>query len=74
MDISVGDKATRSLTLTDEHVAGFADLSGDRNPLHFDEDFAAATPLAGLSYRADSPPVSCTRWWPWTCPAQEPSS
>ena len=49
MDISVGDRATRSLTLTAEHVEGFANLSGDRNPLHFDEDFAAATPFAGAA-------------------------
>ena len=48
MDISVGDRATRSLTLTAEHVEGFANLTGDRNPLHFDEDFAAATPFGRL--------------------------
>ena len=48
MDISVGDRATRSLTLTTEHVEGFAELSGDRNPLHFDEDFAGATPFGRL--------------------------
>ena len=48
MDISVGDRATRSLTLTAEHVEGFAELSGDRNPLHFDEDFAGATPFGRL--------------------------
>jgi acyl dehydratase len=41
MDISVGDRATRSLTLTNKHMTEFANLSGDRNPLHFDEDFAA---------------------------------
>ena len=49
MDISVGDRATRSPTLT-AHVAGFAELSGDRNPLRFDEDFGAATTL-GITVR-----------------------
>jgi acyl dehydratase len=48
MDISVGDRATRSLTLTAEHVEQYAQLSGDRNPLHFDEDFTAATPFGRL--------------------------
>ena len=50
MDISVGDRATRSPTLTAEHVTGFAELSGDRNPLRFDEDFGAATTL-GITVR-----------------------
>lgn len=43
MELSVGQKATRSLTLTEEHVQKFAEISGDRNPLHFDESFAAGT-------------------------------
>ncbi len=43
MVLSVGQRASRSLTLTSEHVATFAELSGDRNPLHFDESFALAT-------------------------------
>ena len=43
MSLSVGQTATRSLTLTSRHVALFADLTGDRNPLHFDESFAKAT-------------------------------
>jgi len=43
MVLSVGQRASRSLTLTARHVAAFADLSGDRNPLHFDESFAKAT-------------------------------
>ena len=36
----VGDKAERSMTVTDEHIAAFAHLSGDRNPVHFDDAFA----------------------------------
>jgi acyl dehydratase len=43
MVLSVGQKARRSLTLTAQHVVAFAELSGDRNPLHFDRSFALAT-------------------------------
>lgn len=48
MSISVGQKATRSLTLTADHVKTFAELSGDYNPLHFDESFAAKTKFGKL--------------------------
>jgi acyl dehydratase len=40
---SAGQKATRSITLTEDHVKAYADLTGDYNPLHFDEDFARRT-------------------------------
>lgn len=43
MNLSVGQTASRSLTLTPEHVQQFAEMTGDHNPLHFDEDFAAKT-------------------------------
>jgi acyl dehydratase len=43
MNIHVGQKARRTLTLTTEHVVTFAALTGDYNPLHFDEGFAAKT-------------------------------
>jgi len=39
----IGQRARRSLDVTDEHIELFARLSGDRNPLHFDEDFARRT-------------------------------
>ena len=44
----VGQKARRSLTLTEEHVQTFAKLTGDYNPLHFDADFAAHTKFGAL--------------------------
>ncbi len=42
-DLTVGLKARRSLTLTAHHIATYADLTGDHNPLHFDADFAKRT-------------------------------
>ncbi len=42
-EIKVGDTARRSMLVTDEQIELFARLSGDRNPLHFDEDFARKT-------------------------------
>ena len=43
MDITVGQTASRNLTLTTEHVQKYAEITGDHNPLHFDEEYAAAT-------------------------------
>ena len=48
MPLTVGQRASRSLTLTSEHVRKFAEISGDRNPLHFDAAFAARTKFGGL--------------------------
>ncbi len=48
MKVSVGQRAERSLTLTAAHVATFAQLTGDYNPLHFDEGFVAKTKFGRL--------------------------
>lgn len=48
MQINIGQKATRSLTLTADHVKTFAALSGDYNPLHFDESFVSKTKFKKL--------------------------
>jgi acyl dehydratase len=48
MKVAVGQRASRSLTLTSDHVRKYAEISGDHNPLHFDEAFAARTKFGRL--------------------------
>lgn len=48
MDLIVGQKASRSITLTSEHVEKYAEISGDHNPIHFDPGFAAQTRFGRL--------------------------
>lgn len=43
MTISVGDSFAKSRHVTDELVRAFAEISGDYNPIHLDEEFAANT-------------------------------
>jgi acyl dehydratase len=40
---AVGQRGTWTRTFTTADVEAFADLTGDRNPLHFDVDFASRT-------------------------------
>lgn len=40
---AVGARATWTRTFTDEDVEAYAGITGDRNPLHFDDGFAAGT-------------------------------
>jgi acyl dehydratase len=46
--LEVGQRATRSLHVTPEMVEQYAQITGDRNPLHFDADFAAGTRFGRL--------------------------
>lgn len=43
MDIKLGDTFSTKREITDELIRTFAELSGDRNPIHLDEEFAAKT-------------------------------
>ena len=38
-----GDKASRTQTISDEMIQSFADLTGDTNPVHLDDAYAAGT-------------------------------
>jgi len=40
-DITVGDEASISRTITEAHIVAFAGLTGDLNPLHVDAEYAA---------------------------------
>jgi len=46
--ITPGQKARRSMTVTEEDVRNFAELTGDYNPLHFDEEFSKKTKFKRL--------------------------
>jgi acyl dehydratase len=46
--VTVGQKASRTMTVTAAHVRAYAEITGDYNPLHFDEAFVAKTKFGKL--------------------------
>ncbi len=46
--MEVGDKATRSKGISEGDIELFTALSGDRNPLHYDERLAKKTRFGGI--------------------------
>jgi 3-hydroxybutyryl-CoA dehydratase len=42
-NLTPGQKATRTKTITDEMIRTFAELSDDTNPVHLDDAYAATT-------------------------------
>jgi acyl dehydratase len=45
---TVGETAARTRTVRERDIELFTELTGDRNPLHYDEQAAAATRFAGI--------------------------
>ncbi|WP_181687048.1 MaoC family dehydratase [Halorhabdus salina] len=45
--VAVGDSVTFSKDITDDDVVRFAEASGDTNPLHLEDDYAAETRFGG---------------------------
>lgn len=45
---SVGDKASRSRQVRAEDITLFTEMTGDRNPLHYDEELATRSRFGGL--------------------------
>ena len=46
-DMTVGQSAERAHVVTEADIAAFAEVSGDFNPVHMDEAFAATTRFQG---------------------------
>lgn len=46
-DLSVGQSAELTRTVDDKAIQAFAEVSGDHNPVHLDEAFAATTQFKG---------------------------
>jgi acyl dehydratase len=46
--LQVGQSARRSRLVTERDIELFTEISGDRNPLHYDADFAARTRFGGI--------------------------
>ena len=46
-DLQPGQSAERRFAITDAAVRAFAEVSGDHNPVHLDEDFAKRTVFRG---------------------------
>ena len=44
----VGQSASRSRLVTRRDIELFTEISGDRNPLHYDDELAAATSFGGI--------------------------
>lgn len=42
-DLAVGQEASLSKTVSEADISAFADISGDRNPVHLDAAYAATT-------------------------------
>ncbi len=42
-DLEVGMKATYATVVTEDAIRDFAEISGDKNPVHLDEEYASST-------------------------------
>lgn len=46
--ITIGQQASRTLTITEDMVKKFGEITGDYNPMHFNKEFVAKTKYGKL--------------------------
>ena len=63
-DLSIGQEASVSNTVTADVIAAFADVSGDRNPVHVDADYAAETMFKETPPGPSNHPGRTVAWRP----------
>ena len=68
-DLSVGMEASYAKKITNEDILAFAELSGDVNPIHLSDEFAASTIFKkriahGFFYREPDGQVRRLGGWP----------
>ena len=69
-----GATASRSRLVTRRDIALFTEISGDRNPLHYDEELATASRFGGIVVQGGVTTASSTPWSPRSCPGPGASS
>jgi acyl dehydratase len=66
----MGASAERTKRVAERDIELFAEITGDRNPLHFDAEAARRSVFGGLIVQGVLPPASSTPSWQRISPVQ----
>lgn len=72
--LRIGGTASRTRTVTVRDIELFTELTGDRNPLHYNPQMARRSRFGGIVVQAGSPAACSTPSSPRTCPGRAASS
>ena len=70
----LGDFAERTKAVSERDIALFTEITGDRNPLHYDREVAAKSVFGGLIVQGGVTSGILNRLWRRICLIPEPSS